>query len=209
MSGLEGYVLAAVMLLSLPAANPRYVEGQELVGVPAPPLEITDWVKGGPLTLEDLRGRVVLIRWWSGPGCPYCGPAASYLNSWHERYEPGGLSVVGLYHHKSTVPLTREYVRGLIEGLGFHFSVGIDTDWRTLKRWWLERHERSFTSVTFLLDKDGVIRMVHPGGVYLKGEARAIERMIRKLIAGPSKQDHGQREAASTVTPQTLMSHPR
>jgi peroxiredoxin len=159
----------------------------ELLGQPPPGWEISDWIQGGPVRLEDLKGRVVLVRWWTGPGCRYCTASAPYLNSWHETYAAEGLVVIGLYHHKSTEPLEREQVARLAERLGFAFPVGIDTQWQTLRRWWLDDRSRAFTSVTFLIDREGLIRHVHPGGSYSKREAAEMEARIRTLLrAGPS-----------------------
>ena len=50
----------------------------------------------------------------------------------------------------------------------FTFPVALDADWSALKRWWLNR-DRDFTSVSFLVDRNGVIRYVHPGGEFHEG----------------------------------------
>ena len=70
----------------------------------------------------------------------------------------------------------------LARGLGFRFPVGIDQDWRTLRRWWFDGGERDYTSVTFLLDQEGVIRAIHPGGAYTRDEAARLEGEIRRLL---------------------------
>jgi hypothetical protein len=44
-------------------------------------------------------------------------------------------------------------VRGYVEHYQFRFPVAVDADWQTLKRWWLDGHERSWTSVSFLIDR--------------------------------------------------------
>jgi hypothetical protein len=50
--------------------------------------------------------------------------------------------------------------------------VALDADWSALKRWWMNQ-ERSFTSVSFLVDRTGVIRYVHPGGEFHEGDQGA------------------------------------
>src|SRR5579884_4396369 len=45
--------------------------GQDRVGIPAPPLQIDEWLNSKPLSIEDLRGHVVLVRWWTDT-CPLC-----------------------------------------------------------------------------------------------------------------------------------------
>ena len=125
---------------------------------------------------------MLLVRWWTGPECPFCAASAPYLIRWHEAYGPKGLVVVGIYHHKSDVPLTREHVTRLVERYGFRFPVAIDPKWQTLRRWWLNDSERKWTSVSFLIDREGIIRYIHPGGSYTEEEAQAMESLIEKLL---------------------------
>lgn len=176
---MRGNLLALAFIVAFGAGT----EGRELIGKAAPGWESAEWIQGGPLTLEGLRGRVVLLRWWTGPDCPYCGSSAPYLNEWHSRYSGQGLAIVGFYHHKSRGPLTRRHVAELAGRFGFRFPIAIDSEWRTLRRWWLDAHDRSFTSVSFLLDQQGIIRYVHPGGTYTPEDANAIEAHIQKLLA--------------------------
>ncbi len=63
--------------------------------------------------------------------------------------------------------------------------MAIDTDWKTLHRWWLDGHSRRWTSVSFLLDRRGVIRHIHPGGQYVKGDKdyEAMRSKIEALLA--------------------------
>jgi peroxiredoxin len=106
------------------------------------------------------------------------------LNEFHARYKDKGLVVVGLYHHKADTPLDPAAVKRCAEKLGFHFPVAIDPQWRTLKRWWLDSAERRWTSVSFLIDRKGVIRHVHPGGQYVKGDKAydALKAKIEELL---------------------------
>lgn len=156
--------------------------GKELVGASAPEWELVEWFNSEPLSLERLKGKAVLVRWWTGPECPYCAASAPYLVRWDGMYRRRGLVVVGIYHHKSPVPLTRGHVAQLVERYGFRFPVAVDPGWRTLQRWWLEGRPQSWTSVSLLIDKRGTIRHVHPGGSYTEEEARAMESLIGKLL---------------------------
>ena len=89
-----------------------------------------------------------------------------------------------LYHHKAPTPLDAGAVAKFAGGFGFKFPVAIDPEWRTLDAWWLKDHRRRWTSVTFVLDRKGVIRFIHPGGQYVKGDAayREIRSMIETLL---------------------------
>ena len=157
-------------------------EGAELIGTKAQSWDVAEWLNSQPLQLSQLRGQVVLVRWWTGPECPYCAASAPNLNTLHERYHAKGLVVIGFYHHKSPTPLTRRHVEQLVKRYRFQFPVAIDPDWQSLKRWWLDGHDRAWTSVSFLLDQQGVIRYIHPGGSYTDEEARTMESIIQDLL---------------------------
>jgi len=140
--------------------------GRSLIGTKPPELQNVTWLTGGSHRLSDFQGKVVLIRWWTAGGCPFCAASAAALNSFAEELPATDLVIMALYHHKSSAPLTEDYVRVQARRLGFRFLVGIDNGWENLKRWWLDTGDRMWTSVTFLLDREGVIRYIHPGGVY-------------------------------------------
>ena len=156
-----------------------------MLGRKAPDWAGMFWVNSTPLTLPELAGKVVLIRWWTAPGCPYCRATAPALNEFHQHYRDRGLQVIGFYHHKSAEPLDVATVQEHISRLGFEFPVAIDPEWRTLKQWWLNGDSRRWTSVSFLLDRRGVLRHIHPGGEYVKGDRdyRILEAKIEELLA--------------------------
>jgi len=78
--------------------------------------------------------------------------------------------VIGIYHHKGSRELNKKNVRKLAGQMGFQFPVAIDHNWKTLKRWWLDGNQRDWTSVSFLIDKNGTIHHIHPGGQYVEGD---------------------------------------
>ncbi len=159
-----------------------------LIGVRPEDWRARDWINSQPLTLNALRGKVVLVRWWTAPGCPFCEASAPALNEFWERYRRRGLTVVGLYHHKSSAPLTTAHVAEQARKLGFQFPIATDPQWTTLRRWWLDKTDNAWTSVTMLLDRYGRIRHVHPGGAFFKGEPGydALEKQIELLLAEPA-----------------------
>jgi len=144
--------------------------GEKLVGTRPPEWALGEWINSEPLTLAGLRGKPVLVRWWTAPDCPFCAASADALNELWRAEQSRGLVIVGAYHHKAKTPLTREHVVAHAGKFGFRFPVAIDRDWKTLENWWLHKVERGWTSVTFVLDRAGVIRHVHGGGAYFDGE---------------------------------------
>ena len=159
------------------------------IGAPAPGWDLATWFNGPPRRLDDLRGQVVLVRWFMSAECPYCSATAPSLVALHDAYAVRGLTVVGLYHHKSEGPLVVDDVRSLVtDHYGFRFPVAIDDDWKTLRRWWLDAHPKSWTSVSFLVDRRGTIRFMHLGGEYAPDsqDYAQMRRWIEALLAEPA-----------------------
>ncbi len=139
------------------------VEGRELLGTPAAPWLVEGWLNGGPFRLEDLRGRVVLIRFFTHT-CGFCSISMPAFEEIHQRYAKQGLTVIGFYHPKpfgSSYP--RERVEEMAAQLRLTFPIALDTHWATLKRCWLDGAMRDSTSVSLLIDRKGIVRWLHPG----------------------------------------------
>jgi peroxiredoxin len=108
----------------------------------------------------------------------------------YEKYEEKGLVVVGIHHPKSEGAKDPGLVRRTAEKLGFNFPIAQDNNWKVINSYWLDAKERSFTSVSFLIDKEGIIRFVHDGGEFYRSETnrdadrayRAIEEKIVELL---------------------------
>ena len=107
--------------------------------------------------------------------------------------------VIGVFHPK---PEPREvddrHILAVAKQLGFGGPVAFDRDWKTLDRYWLDGNpERNWTSVSFLIDKDGVIRWVHGGGEYYPTtdpahqrcdvEYRGLEKALAAALAEPAR----------------------
>ena len=140
-------------------------QGRELIGTPAPSLDGVQWVDGGDHPLAADRGKVVLVRWWTDT-CPLCRNSAPAVQALQSKYGDR-LDVRAVYHNK--VPdrtVTQAWVQSLGGKLGFPPLIGHDRNWSALKRWWTGGARRRYTSVTFLLGKQGRIRLIHTGGEF-------------------------------------------
>lgn len=160
--------------------------GADRIGVAAPPFDFDAWLNSEPMALTDLRGQVVLVRWWTDT-CPFCASSAPALRRLHEEYSPRGLTLLGVFHPKAgrDDPLDLPRVERVVKQREFEFPIAVDWDWRnrTLKEWWLTGPDRPATSVTFILDKQGVIRFIHPGMEYHdenghSGHAMCVDDML-------------------------------
>jgi peroxiredoxin len=160
----------------------------KLVGSTPPAWQAERWINSPPLALAELRGSVVLVRWWTA-GCPFCAATAPALRAYQQTYADRGLRIVGMYHHKESAPFDPAVYEQTAKRYGFTFPIAFDPSWRTLESWLRDPEGEpvatGFTSVTFLLDRQGVIRHVHPGGQYVEGDPAhaAMTAAIERLLA--------------------------
>ena len=188
--------IGGIILLMLLVINQGLLakEGDELIGKPAPEWRTLEWMNSQPLQLSALADKVVLIRWWTET-CPFCSRSAPALNEFHDTFKDKGLVVIGMYHPKPPGPRRQKALEKAVKRFGFEFPIALDMDWRTLRRYWLAKGKHRWTSVSFLIDKRGKIRYIHPGGEYYKGEDETrteaerdydeLKAMIEKLVAEP------------------------
>ena len=156
------------------------------LSVGATPAEwtVADWFNSPALTLAELRGKVVLVRFWTSPECPFCSATAPALNEFNAAYKEKGLQVIGFYTHKKPAPIEAGEAKKYADLYGFTFPNAVDPGSKTLKHWWLAGDRKKFTSVSFLLDRKGVVQFIHPGGQYVKGDAdyAALKAKIESLL---------------------------
>lgn len=177
-------------LRSHPERDPD--SGAELLGRPAREFRFSRWLRTDPLTPDSLRGRVVLIRFWTDD-CRFCRNTLPAIETLRERYAGRGFVVLGAYHPNEPGAVADSLVLRWAGQYGFGGPIAIDDRWATLRRWWLDGHpDRNWVSVSFLLDREGVVRWVHGGGEYHPSEEllhrscdvsyRALERKIEELL---------------------------
>lgn len=174
-------------------AQNSHSEGEDRIGTAAPAFGLQHWVNSSPLEISDLKGKVVLVRWWTDT-CNLCAATAPALRKLQEEYGSRGFQVIGVFHPKPAGDWSVPRVRQAAARLNFAFPVALDGDWSALKRWWLNGAERDYTSVSFIVDKHGVIRYVHPGGEFHESNGdpahavcerdfRTIEKVVSQLLA--------------------------
>ena len=130
------------------------------------------WLNSEPLTAEGLRGRVVLVDFWTY-SCVNWLRTLPYVSAWHERYGDRGLVVVGVHAPEFGFEHDLENVRRATSELGVGYPVVIDNDftiWRSF--------ENHYWPAVYLVDRDGRLRFHHFGeGAYEETE-RAIQRLL-------------------------------
>ena len=139
----------------------------------APELATGDWINSEPLKLRDLRGRVVLIEFWTF-GCYNCRNTLPFVKSWDDRYREKGLIVIGVHSPEFDEERKVEHLRREVSSLGIRYPVVTDNDYRT----WNAYKVEAWPTV-FLLDKQGRIRWMRVG----EGDYDEAEQLIQKLLA--------------------------
>lgn len=139
----------------------------------APELAAGDWINSEPLKLKELRGRVVLVEFWTF-GCINCRNTLPFVKSWHDRYRDKGLIVIGVHSPEFAEEREVENLRREVTSLGINYPVVTDNDYQT----W-NAYDVYAWPTSFLLDKQGRIRWKHVG----EGDYDEAERQIQKLLA--------------------------
>jgi thiol-disulfide isomerase/thioredoxin len=167
--------LAALLAACAPAGPQSWSAPLPSLGA-APPLATENWVNSEPLTLEQLRGKVVLVEFWTFD-CYNCRNVIPSLRGWHQRYAKDGLVIIGVHAPEFSYEHDLEAVRDAIARLDVPYPVTQDNDFTT----W-NRYGNYYWPSLYLVDKRGMIRYSHAG----EGAYERTEEAIRALLAEPS-----------------------
>ena len=74
-------------------------DGQDRIGVAAPAFNLQHWINSPPVEIGELKGKVILVRWWTDT-CDLCAATAPALRKLQEEYGNQGFQVIGIFHPK-------------------------------------------------------------------------------------------------------------
>jgi cytochrome c biogenesis protein CcdA/thiol-disulfide isomerase/thioredoxin len=126
-----------------------------------------------PLTLKGLRGRVVLVDFWTYT-CINCIRTFPALRAWDARYRHKGLTIVGVHSPEFTFERNAANVQSSIDQNKLRYAVAQDNDLATWNAW-----SNQYWPATYLIDAQGRVRYTHFG----EGDDDVTERAIRTLLA--------------------------
>ena len=130
------------------------------------------WLNSPPLTAEGLRGKVVLVDFWTY-SCINCLRTLPYIRAWAEKYRGQGLVVIGVHAPEFAFEKDIDNVRQATKDLGVEYPVAIDNDyaiWRGFNNQYWPAH--------YFIDAQGRIRHHHFG----EGEYDQSEKIIQQLL---------------------------
>jgi cytochrome c biogenesis protein CcdA/thiol-disulfide isomerase/thioredoxin len=141
---------------------------------PAPDFRgISLWLNSKPLTLAKLRGKVVLVDFWTY-SCVNCLRTLPHVKGWARTYRDAGLVVVGVHSPEFAFERVPANVRRAVDELDVEYPVALDNDFRTWDAW-LNR----YWPAKYLIDRRGHLRYAHFG----EGSYGETEGIIRTLLA--------------------------
>jgi len=157
-----------------PAMTARGTAGGAVADASMPSLDgAVQWLNGPPQTTESLRGRVVLIDFWTY-SCINCLRAIPYVQAWAERYKNNGLVVIGVHTPEFAFEREPGNVARAVRSLGVTYPVAVDSRraiWTAFKNQYWPAH--------YFIDAQGKVRSHHFG----EGNYDESERVIQALLA--------------------------
>jgi thiol-disulfide isomerase/thioredoxin len=156
---------------------------------PMPSLDgATEWLNSPPLTAESLRGKVVLIDFWTY-SCVNCIRTLPYLRAWYDKYKDRGLVVIGVHAPEFAFEHDVDNIRRAATEFKIDYPIAVDNEytiWRAFKNEYWPAH--------YFVDAKGRVRHHHFG----EGEYAQSERIIQQLLAEAGSAD----VAGSVVQPE-------
>src|SRR5918995_6318392 len=159
------------------------------------------WINSEPLTLEKLRGRVVLIDFWTY-SCINCLRTLPYIREWDDRYRAAGLTIVGVHTPEFAFERVESNVRENAKKLKLRYPIALDNAYGTWQAW-----HNQYWPAKYLIDRKGHVRYYHFG----EGEYAETEHAIRTLLGSDAPAPSGLEDESprGLVTPESYLGYER
>lgn len=171
------------IILALAAAalsSPAFAQEPVAMKIPAPELEkIESWINTEPLALKDLKGKVVVLHFWTF-GCINCVRNYPSYIGWHKDFADKGVVVLGVHTPETDGEKVVEKVREKVKQHEIKYPIAVDGAAKTWTAW-----DNRWWPSTYLIDKEGFVRYRWDGELNwkeVKGEKLMRER-IEQLLA--------------------------
>ncbi|AMB85045.1 cytochrome C biogenesis protein [Pseudomonas agarici] len=131
------------------------------------------WLNSAPLSAADLKGKVVLINFWTY-SCINCLRSLPYVNAWAQKYHDQGLVVIGVHAPEFAFERDVDNVRQAVARLGIQYPVAIDNQFKIWRSF-----DNQYWPAYYFVDTQGRVRHHHFG----EGDYAGSEQVIQQLLA--------------------------
>ncbi|MBB3212700.1 thiol-disulfide isomerase/thioredoxin [Herbaspirillum sp. Sphag1AN] len=136
---------------------------------------IDKWLNSEPLSMAQLRGKVVLVDFWTYT-CINCINTLPYVKAWHQKYKDQGLVVIGVHTPEFPFERNTDNVKAAIKRFDLTYPVAQDNRYAT----W-SAYNNQYWPALYLIDKKGQVVYTHFG----EGQYSQTEMTIKNLLAQP------------------------
>jgi thiol-disulfide isomerase/thioredoxin len=169
-------VLALAVLLTAAEFGPCAVLGEDLKVSdhgPAPEFTgISAWLNSAPLKMADLKGKVVLVQFWTY-SCINCLRTLPYVTKWYEKNKDKGFIVIGVHTPEFAFERQKSNVETAIKRFGITYPVAQDNQFGTWRA-----YQNQYWPAEYLIDKSGKIAATQFG----EGNYQQMENAIARLV---------------------------
>lgn len=160
---------------------------------------IAHWLNTQPLTIKDLRGKVVLVDFWTY-SCINCVRTMPHLKEWYNAYKNDGFVIVGVHTPEFEFEKSVQNVQAAINRFGLTYPVAMDNDFKT----W-QNYGNRYWPAHYLIDQQGRIVHTHFG----EGGYAQTENAIRSLLSLAPLKEGEARHILKPQTPETYLGYER
>jgi cytochrome c biogenesis protein CcdA/thiol-disulfide isomerase/thioredoxin len=161
----------------------------------------TNWLNSAPLTLDALKGKVILIDFWTYT-CINCIRTLPYVTSWYEKYKDKGLVVIGVHTPEFEFEKKTENVAIAMKDYKINYPVVQDNDYKIWRS-----YDNQYWPAEYIIDSKGQIRHTHFG----EGQYDETEKIIQELLKEAGKTPDTslikirEQTPTSSLTPETYV----
>jgi cytochrome c biogenesis protein CcdA/thiol-disulfide isomerase/thioredoxin len=172
--------------------------------VPAPEIQgIAQWINSRPLTMRKLRGKVVLIDFWTY-SCVNCLRTLPHLKAWDRAYRDDGLRIVGVHSPEFAFERVPENVRSAVRKLEIRYPVALDNDFATWRA-----YSNQYWPAKYLIDRSGRVRYFHFGEGKYEETEQLIRHFLGEKVSGEVGEIADRTPTHPTTTPESYLGFER
>jgi cytochrome c biogenesis protein CcdA/thiol-disulfide isomerase/thioredoxin len=163
-----------------------------------------NWINSNPQTLSELKGKVVLIDFWTY-SCINCIRTIPYLEAWHQKYKDDGFVIIAVHTPEFEFEKNLNNLKKAVEDFGITYPVFQDNDFKTWRA-----YKNRFWPAKYLIDKDGNIVYKHFGeGQYDETEAVIVEELMKAGYTPKTSGVNVEQYQTFSNTPETYLNYSR